>query len=123
MSGLAHDVVPEGAIDYAEVFRRGGRNLGDENFALFKCPNCGRVYLIEYEVDTVYLDPADLSRRTSVHSESFDCASCGLRVPDYPWIGPSASPRFWVTWEDLGQSGWRWIAHFPSALNSGKSEL
>jgi hypothetical protein len=51
------DFVPEGAIDYGEVFRRGGHNFGDEDFALFKCPSCGRIYLLEYEVDTVYLDP------------------------------------------------------------------
>jgi hypothetical protein len=48
------EFVSEAVIDYAEVFRRGGRNLGDEDFALFKCPKCGRVYLLEYEVDTVY---------------------------------------------------------------------
>jgi hypothetical protein len=51
------DLVPEDAINYDEVFRRGGHNVGDEDFALFKCPNCGRIYLLEYEVDTVYLDP------------------------------------------------------------------
>jgi hypothetical protein len=60
------DLVPENAIDYDEVFRRGGRNLGDEDFALFKCPACGRIYLLEYEVDTAYLDPDDLSVRASV---------------------------------------------------------
>ena len=28
------DLVPENAIDYDEVFRRGGQNLGDEDFAV-----------------------------------------------------------------------------------------
>jgi hypothetical protein len=45
--------VPESAIDYEAVLRRGGRNLGDEDFALFKCPSCNRLYLMDYEVDTV----------------------------------------------------------------------
>jgi hypothetical protein len=39
----------------------GGANHGDEDFAFFRCPHCRRVYLLEYEVDTVYLDPADLA--------------------------------------------------------------
>jgi len=30
MSSAADDLVPGGAIDYAEVFQRGGRNLGDK---------------------------------------------------------------------------------------------
>ena len=123
MSRPADSLVPEEAIDYDEVFRRGGRNLGDEDFALFKCPNCGRIYLLEYEVDTVYLDPTDLSRRLPVDPESFDCVSCGLRVPDdEPWTGPGASPRFGVTWGELIQSDWRWVAHFAESPGSGKSD-
>ena len=31
-----NELVPETAIDYEEVFRRGGRNHEDEDFALFK---------------------------------------------------------------------------------------
>jgi hypothetical protein len=42
--------VPETALDYEEIFARGGRNPGDEDFALFKCPSCGQVYLLDYEV-------------------------------------------------------------------------
>jgi hypothetical protein len=37
------DFVTEADVDYDEVFRRGGRNYGDENFAFFKCPACGKV--------------------------------------------------------------------------------
>jgi hypothetical protein len=114
MCGPADELVPEEAINDAEVFRRGGRNLGDEDFGLFKCPNCGRVYLLEYEVETVYLDPNDRSGRLPVYSDRFDCVACGLRVPDgEPWAGPKASPRFRVTWGELSQSDWRWIARRP----------
>jgi hypothetical protein len=106
--------VPEEAIDYEEVFRRGGRNLGDEDFALFKCLRCGRIYLLEYEVDTVYLDPGDLSCRVAVHSGPFDCVTCGEQVPeDQPWAGPRAGEKFRVTWEELRASDWAWIAKHP----------
>jgi predicted RNA-binding Zn-ribbon protein involved in translation (DUF1610 family) len=104
------DLVPETAIDYDEVFRRGGRNLGDEDFALFKCPSCGRIYLLEYEVDTAYLDADDLSRRADVVQGSFDCVACGRRIPDdEPWIGPKADLKFGVTWQELEASRWSWI--------------
>jgi len=93
-----HKLVPETAIDYDEVLRRGGENCGDEDFALFKCPYCARVYLLEYEVDTVYLDANDLSRRANVASEPFPCVACNRLVPrDEPWAGPNASIRFGVT--------------------------
>lgn len=110
------DFVPEESIDYGEVFRRGGRNLGDEDFALFKCPNCGRIYLLECEVDTVYLDPNDLTRRVPVYGGSFECVACGWEVPkDAPWVGPKASPRFGVSWTELEASEWSWAANRPAA--------
>ena len=102
------DFVPESAIDYHAVLRRDGANCGDEDFALFKCPACGRVYLMDYEVDTVYLDPADLAARVSVFDRSFECEMCGQTVPtDEPWVGPGAGDRFKVTWAELGASGWK----------------
>ena len=104
--------VPETAIDYDAVFQRGGRNLGDEDFALFKCPNCGRIYLLEYEVDTVYLDGNDLAKRQDVTdpSQSFCCVACGQAMPRGPWIGPKAKEQFLVTWPEIKQSAWSWIA-------------
>jgi predicted RNA-binding Zn-ribbon protein involved in translation (DUF1610 family) len=104
------DHVPEAALDYEEIFRRGGRNFGDEDFALFKCPSCGRVYLLEYEVDTVYLDGTDLSQRAPVSGASFSCVKCGREIPrDQAWVGPTASPSFAVTWEELARSDWAWV--------------
>jgi predicted RNA-binding Zn-ribbon protein involved in translation (DUF1610 family) len=109
------DLVPEEAIDYDEVLRRGGANCGDEDFALFKCPHCGRVYLLDYEVDTVFLDPADLSRRQLVFNETFACVSCGQLVPkDEAWIGPRARRAFGVSWSDLTGSGWEWAIRKPT---------
>jgi len=104
--------VPESAIDHDAVIRRGGANLGDEDFALFKCPSCSSVYLLEYEVETVYLDGADLSKRLDATGQSFQfsCTACGVNVPDGIWIGPKAEARFKVTWQDLKRSSWAWVA-------------
>lgn len=107
------DAVSEAALDYEEIFRRGGANCGDEDFALCKCPHCGRLYLIEYEVDTLYLDPADLARRVGIDIEvsGFKCEGCGEKFPDNrPWIGPKSSEQMQVTWQDLAASPWRWVA-------------
>jgi hypothetical protein len=90
---VASDVVPEEALDYDEIFRRGGANSGDEDFALCKCPHCGRIYLVECEVDTLYLDPMDLSRRLAINigASGHECETCKQNLPEkIPWIGPKA---------------------------------
>ena len=105
------DFVPEEALDYDEIYRRGGQNCGDEDFALFKCPFCDRVYMMEYEVDTVYLDGWDLTKRCPVFNSSFDCLGCGRRIPhDRAWVGPRAAAEFQVTWAQLARSDWAWSA-------------
>ena len=53
-------------------------NCGDEDFALCKCPHCGRIYLIEYEVDTIYLDPIDLDQAL-VSTSTCRRLSAGMR--------------------------------------------
>jgi hypothetical protein len=107
------ELVPEAALDYQEILRRGGANYGDEGFALFKCPRCGRVYLFEDEVETAYLDPADLSRRADLVNASFTCPGCGHAFPDTAWVGPNAGDEFKVTWRLLQASGWSWVARRP----------
>src|SRR6516225_3801681 len=98
------DAVPEAALDYEEIFRRGGANCGDEDFALCKCPHCGRIYLIEYEVDTLYLDPTNLARRQAINIgvSGFTCEGCGGEFPERtPWIGKKAPEAMQVTWTNL----------------------
>ena len=111
---LVSDAVPEEALDYGEILRRGGAYCGDENFALCKCPHCSRVYLIEYEVDTLYLDPANLDRRLSINIggvSGFTCEHCGGAFPENtPWIGKKAPEAMQVTWKDLESSPWYWVA-------------
>jgi hypothetical protein len=108
---IVPDAVPEAALDYAEILRRGGANCGDEDFALCKCPHCDRVYLVEYEVDTLYLDPKNLDRRIDIAFSGFRCEACGGEFPERTaWIGPKAPAAMQVTWRDLAASPWRWIA-------------
>jgi uncharacterized Zn-finger protein len=110
---IVPDAVPEAALDYDEILRRGGANCGDEDFALCKCPHCGRLYLIEYEVDTLYLDSANLNRRISINIgvSEFRCEGCEGEFPERTaWIGAKAPESMQVTWDDLATSPWRWIA-------------
>lgn len=105
------NAVPEEALDYAEIFRRGGANCGDEDFALFQCPHCCCIYLVEYEVDTLYLDARDLRRRIAVNLgvETIACEPCGQPLPLAPWVGPDAPASMQVSWPNLARSPWRWI--------------
>ncbi|RXK55397.1 hypothetical protein ESB00_05725 [Oleiharenicola lentus] len=104
------DYIGEGEIDYAKVMARGGANCGDEDFAVFACPFCRHVYLLEYEVDTAYLDASDLKKRVSVFNTCFSCVSCGIEIPsDTAWVGPRAPEKFKVLREEMSRSGWRWI--------------
>ncbi len=106
------DAVPEQALDCGEIRRRGGYNGGGEDFALFKCPHCGQVYLREYQADTIFLDAGDLSWRLGSfdHAQAFDGAACAAPLPsNRPWIGPRALPAMQVSWSELAASPWRWI--------------
>ena len=76
---------------------------------LRKCPHCGRVYSSSYEVDTLYLDPADLKRRVAINIgvSGLECVGCGHMLPaNTPWIGPKAPKSMQVTWKDLAESPW-----------------
>ena len=92
-------------------FVEAGANCGDEDFALCKCPVCSRIYLIEYEVDTIYLDPKDLDRRLDIEMGgwTFECEACHASFPPSPWIGPDAPEDMQVTWKDLRESSWNWL--------------
>lgn|SRR5262245_9468697 len=100
--------VEEKNLNYDEIIRRGGHNYGDEDFAVLKCPFCARIYLIDYEVDTIYLEPGDLSVRTPVYF-GFKCEGCGAYFPEPPWLGEAAPDSMRVRWEDLVRTDWAWI--------------
>ena len=102
--------VPEGALDHEAIFEREGSNRGNEQFAVFKCPRCDHIYLLEYEVHTVYLDPTNLAKRVPIGSGTFECTRCGHEVPRGDWAGPLVESRFQVTWDELLDSEWAWVA-------------
>lgn len=106
------DEVPEAAIDYEEVFRRGGANCGDEDFALCKCPFCRTLFLVEYEADTIYTSATDLTIRQPINLgvSSFECTNCRIVWPRGIWIGPDAPATMRVKWSDLAESPWSWIS-------------
>lgn len=114
------DFVEETDVDYHKILSRGGANGGNEDYALFRCPACGRIYLIDYEVDTVFLDADDLARRVSIPGEddSFPCANCGRRLDSQSiWeaLRIEEDTEDWrVTWGSIQSSPWAWAVK-PSA--------
>jgi hypothetical protein len=111
--------VPEHAIDYDEVFSRGGRNFGDEDFAVFRCPGCGKVYLIDHEVDIVFTNGRDLTARVPISDPGFACVACGSAMPEHP-LGRRMAERTRVTWDQLRDSDWAWAATIEVMLRNQK---
>jgi hypothetical protein len=107
--GVLPDIVQRVDLDHVEILRRGGANLGNEYFALCKCPVCGHIYLIELEVDTLYISAEDLKQRVLIFGVDFSCVACGSAFPAGPWIGIKAPESMQVTWQDLSESPWRWV--------------
>jgi len=104
------EFVEEDELNFALIMEKGFHNLGDEDFAVFKCPVCKRIYLIEYECDTIFSDPNDPSVCLAILSTCpfFSCLSC-----EYPFregiIGPKADNRYRVTKDELLASNWSWL--------------
>src|SRR5678815_2331914 len=113
--------VPEYAIDVDEVFRRGGKNFGDEDFALFKCPNCWQVYLIDRSADVVYVNPRDATARVPAERVKSACVGCGQPIPDEPLTGDAAPEAVRVTWDQLRATKWAWVATTESMLRNKKA--
>ena len=121
-------LVSETDIDYREILKRGGANGGDEDYALFRCPTCGRVYLIDYEVDTVFLDADDLAKRISIpgSDDSFPCVSCGRPLDSQSiWkaLRTEDDTAHWrVTRDGLRFSPWAWVVK-PNVSSDNKHSL
>jgi len=119
------DFVKETDINYYEIWKRGGANGGDEDYALFRCPKCRTTYLIDYEVDTVFLDADDLARRVSISGsgDSFPCVSCGRPLASHSiWkvLRVEDDTADWrVTWDSIRSSPWAWAVE-PNASNDNE---
>ena len=115
MSFVMDLFVPDHAIDYDEIFSRGGRTFGNEDFAVFRCPDCGKVYLVDREVDVVFTNGRDLAARALSFEPGFRCVACGFDMyQDPPGRGMTEKSR--VTWDQLRESDWAWVATIEMML-------
>lgn len=95
-------------INQEEIINALGENVyGDEDFSIFKCPKCGRIYLIDYEVDTIFTDAKNLL--VMKHANNFLCVTCQYDFREEIIIGDKADDYFKVTWGEMNSSDWRWI--------------
>lgn len=100
--------VNETDIDDGKIIRALGlASYGDEDFAVFKCPECHRIYLIDYEVESIFIDPDNIQAIRS--GGGFTCESCGYRFDRRIIIGDKADDQFRVTIQALKTSEWCWI--------------
>jgi hypothetical protein len=106
-------------LNTRRIYERGGECCQDDNFLVFKCPRCSRVYLANMEFEIVYSDPGDLSRRLLGSNDSFLCEECDQQFSiQWLWdVGRAVegerheSPdvaEWMVTRAMLLQSAWAW---------------
>lgn len=110
--------VPDHAVDYDEVFSRGGRTFGNEDFTVFRCPDCGKVYLVDREVDVVFTNGMDLAARAPGFDADFRCVACGSGMSPSP--GGVMTEKTRVTWDQLRDSDWAWAATIEVMLRNQK---
>jgi hypothetical protein len=113
---MTDEFVPDYAIDVEEVYRRGGRNFGDEDFTLFKCPNCRQVYLLDRAADVAYVNPKDVGARVPAARVRQKCLGCGSPRTE----GPAAAEAERVTWDQLRATRWAWVATVEAMLRNQK---
>ncbi len=114
-------LVPNYAIDRDEILSRGGRNFGDEDFSLFKCPACWQVYLIDRSADVVYVNPKDVNARLPAERVKEKCVGCGAPIAETPLAGDAAPEAVRVTWDQLRATKWAWVATVETMLRNKKA--
>jgi hypothetical protein len=98
-------------VNYKEIFKHGGANCGNEDFDFLKCPFCGWVYLVEWEVETLYCDGNDLLKRIPLFLiNDIHCYNCGKGFPEGPW---NDKDTFGVSFLEASESTWKWAIEKP----------
>jgi len=101
--------VNEYDLNYDAIMQRiekdGGYTLGDEDFDVFRCPTCRKIYLIDYEVEAIYFDPEDLSKMSTY--SLFVCPKCSYDFRNKIILGEQADIMFRVTKMELENSKWK----------------
>ena len=86
------------------IYELGDNSYGDEDFAFFKCPNCKKIYLMDYEIEILYYDSSDLEQITACNR--LICLDCGYDFENKVIIGEKAECIFKVTKNEILDSGW-----------------
>lgn len=98
--------VTEDDINESKILSEIGEDAyGDEDFDLFKCPNCKKIYFMDYEIETLYYNPFDL--RENIGCNGLICLDCGYNFEGKLIMGKNAECLFKVTKKELINSGWR----------------
>lgn len=95
-------------IDEEKVrYYLGEHSYGDEDFSIFKCPSCNKIYLIDYEVDTIFSESSDLL--VMRNGTNFRCVCCNYDFHGKIIIGDKADKCFKVSVDEVNESDWKWI--------------
>lgn len=100
--------IAENDIDYGKIINHLNEYVyGDEDFALFKCPQCYKIYLIDYEVETIFTSAKNL--HLMANGSDFSCVKCGYSFIKKIIIGDKADAKFKVTQDEIKDDEWVWI--------------
>ncbi|AOR61159.1 hypothetical protein [Pectobacterium parmentieri] len=98
----------DSCIDEDKIICALGRHsYGDEDFSIFKCPSCNKIYLIDYEVDTIFPDSSNLLIMSN--GTNFRCVCCNYDFQGKIIIGDKADKCFKASIDEVKESGWKWI--------------
>jgi len=102
--------ISEEDLDSEKILQRleeAGLLQGDEDFEVFKCPSCHKIFLINHEWDDIFLDANDLTKSTGYNF--LYCPNCRYIMHNKIIIGKKADNDFRVTRKQLQASAWHWI--------------
>jgi hypothetical protein len=106
-------------VNYHAIVAKGGEQCRYGNFAFIRCPSCGTVYLVDYEVDDLYIDPTNLAHRISFVSvgDLVPCQRCPYQLlADDLWSVQKPGYEAWlVPWDVMRASPWAWAVYDPAA--------
>lgn len=102
------EVVGRNDLDFDAMSRRGWDFDSGSLYALFKCPACDRIHLLDTEWDQVYSDADDAAVGVDA-TDGFRCA-CGKDLGTSLGRGVTPEPGFAVPVALLARSPWRWIS-------------
>lgn len=102
------EYINEDHIDYEKIISHLNEcSYGDEDFALFKCPQCNKIYLMDYEMDTIFISAKNL--HLMANGSNFSCVVCGYSFVRKILTGDKSNDIFKVTHNEINSDEWIWI--------------